>query len=485
MTPRNPQTATPLRTPTPRPYSAPYTPSGPLMTMASSSHGGAFAIGVVITFFLFSHASEFIDTSGRLHMVQVLGALGLLALIAAGSIPRTLATPPGIWLTLFTGWLVLSMPFSSWKGQSFREFTGMWLKSYLAFFLVAGLIFTLEQCRKSIFWLAFSTVAVIYYAFRAGINSAEDNRFSVTYGSLGNSNDLASALLMGVPFLLYVAMDKRRNAIARVAAALFTLVLLLVVFRTGSRGALFGIAAMVGITFIKTNAANKFKIVALCGVLALCFPLVVSRSMIARYATIMTSKGGGGNSAEVASAVESTNARRELMKQGVLLTLHHPVFGVGLGNFQHQSANLFMSRGETPLWFTCHDIFLLVSSETGVPGFIMFMAVIVMCYKSLLGMMKKSRGVPELEEAGNMAFCIMVSLTAYLACGVFSTSAYSVQLPLVAGLTAALERASKTLMANAGNTQPPQFAAPYLPRPAVPRFAPARLAAPRLATFRS
>jgi hypothetical protein len=80
-----------------------------------------------------------------------------------------------------------------------------------------------------------------------------------------------------------------------------------------------------------------------------------------------------------------------------------------------------------------------------------------------------------------MAFCIVVSLTAFAVVGIFSTSAYSTQLPLLAGLTAALERVSKPLRENLTQSQGPQFNyAPYLPpHRAVARIAPAPSAALR------
>jgi O-antigen ligase len=411
-----------------------------------------------------------VDTSGRLHLVAILGFMGVLALFASGAMPRTFTAPQGVWLSLFTGWLIFSLPFSTWRGESFRDLTGMWLKSYVAYFLVAGLIFTVDQCRRAVFWLAFATVAVIYYALRTGVNSAEDSRFAVTYGTLGNANDLAGALLMGLPFLIYVIADKRRNGFIRVISLGMALVLLVVVLRTGSRGAIMTIGALIILGFFKTNAANKMKIVVICGVLAVTFPLVVSRTMMARYATIFKSDGGG--SADVQSAVNSTNARRELMKQGVRLTLRYPVFGVGLGNFSNKSADLFMARGEAPMWFTCHDIYLLVSSETGIIGFIIYMTIIVLCMKTLMRLQKDTRQIPELEEISNLSLCVMASLWTFLICGIFSTSAYSTQLPLIAGLTAALSHAAAPVIQGLKEQQNQVLAAmpnPYFPRSIVRR----------------
>lgn len=427
----------------------------------------------MVMFFLFSHASEFIDTTGRLHLVLIISGLGLMALIAAGTIPKTLGSPPAVCLTLLTGWLIFSLPFSSWRGGTFSNLAGIWLKSYMMFFLVAGLIFTVEQCRKSMFWLAIATVSVIYYAFRSGVNSAEDDRLSVTYGTLGNSNDLAGSLLMGLPFLIYVTTDKRHNPLVRMACAGLTVVLLVVVLRTGSRGALVAIAALSCLVFLKVNVANKLKLLILCVIMALSFPLVVPKGMLTRYKTMLKTESNAAVSSEVNSAIASTNARRELMLQALRLTARHPLFGVGLGNFSNQSASLFAARGEVPMWFTCHDIFLLVLSETGIPGFLLYMALIVVTYKSLFRLQSQARNVPELQEIARIAFCIAVSLSAFLICGIFSTSAYTFQLPMLAGLTVALARVSKPLFeaAREKQAQPMAMGPPFFLRAAGSRAA--------------
>ncbi len=433
----------------------------PVLPPAINTHPGAFAMGTMISFFLFSRASEFIDTTGNLHLVLIISFLGFFALFASGAFGQTLFSRPGIWLTLFSVWIVLGIPFSAWRGNSFRNFSNMWLKSFLMFFLIGGLIFTVEQFRKSIFWLGVATISVIYYAFRSGVN-AVDERLSVSYGTLGNANDLAGALLMGTPFMLYVLSDSRRSSVVRLIAAVMTLVLLLVVIRTGSRGALIAIAAMMLLAFLRAGFANKAKILVVCAAAVLLFPLVASRTMIERYATMLKTTADPSVSADAASAIESTNARRELMKQGVRITVKHPIFGVGLGNFTDQSANLLIEKGQQPLWFTCHDIFLLVSSETGVPGLIFYVGCIAVCFLILARLQRDVKGLPELEQVSGMAFCVMVSLTSFVTCGIFSTSAYTFQLPLLAALTAALERVSRPAI-NAARAERFASQSPFLP----------------------
>jgi hypothetical protein len=137
-------------------------------TAAAPVNAIAFGIGCVYTFLLFSHASEFIDDHGRMHLVILSAALAIMALISTGNGPRMLATIQGKWLTAFISWLFLGLPFSMWKGGSFAMFKDACIKSYIAFFLVGGLIFSLAQIRKVFFWLGLGTCVIVFLAFHAG-----------------------------------------------------------------------------------------------------------------------------------------------------------------------------------------------------------------------------------------------------------------------------------------------------------------------------
>ena len=405
-----------------------------------------YAIGAAYLFLLFSHATEFIDTQGRFHLVVIVALAAMIAAFTAGKVPSVFSSRPGLSLGFFTAFLILSIPFSSWKGNSFHHFVDSWWKSYIAFFLVGSLIFTTQQIRRSLFLLGLGTVGIIYFSFKA-TKMNDDGRMSVEYGSLGNSNDLAGALLMGLPFLLYVVLDKKRSALVRLSFLALTGILLLVVFKTGSRSGLLAMAFMAILFFFKIGAGNKAKLLVACTVVAAILPLVAGNTLMARYKTMFKTSITENMSDDAASAVMSTRARRQLVINAIELTIRHPVFGVGLGNFSDQSAALEISKGNKPLWFTSHDIYLLVSSETGVIGILLYLATIFFTFGTLLRIGRTTKHNPNLESIGNMSFCLFMSLAAFAACGLFSTNAYTAQLPLLAGLTVALDRITKPILA--------------------------------------
>ena len=441
---------------------------------AQNTFSAAAAVGAAYLFFLFSHSIEFIDTTGRLHLIVLLALVGAMAALSAGQLPKVLTSAPGLCLSLFTLTLILGIPFSSWKGGSLKAFTDTWWKSYLTFFLVSGLIFTVGQMRRSLFVIASASIGILYVATKAA-RSYDDGRLSVEYGSLGNSNDLAGAILMCLPFVAYVILDKKRVAFVRLGFVGIFGMLLLTVMKTGSRASIVVIPLMLAMVFFKTSAANKAKLLVCCLVLICLIPIVVPKDLLARYKTIFISDLSSNLSDNAASAVMSTNARKQLVKNAIVMTIQHPIFGVGMGNFSFQSAELEVAKGKVPLWYTCHDIYLLVSSETGLAGLMLFLATIIFTAKILLRLEKTARNVPDLEGVSQMAFCILLSLIAYAACGIFNTNAYTMQMPALAGLAVALDRITKPLLARAEEKRMEQF------RQAIPvspsRFAGAAAAA--------
>jgi O-antigen ligase len=447
-----------------QPYQSPHAlprqgfapPPQPIQFLAENP--AAFWIGAVFTFLTFSHSIEFIDTTGRLHLAMLNAALGAMVLIATGNAPAMLLSKQGKYLTCFTFWVFIGLPFSMWKGGSVNIFLTTYIKSYISFFLIGGLIFGLSQMRKILVILALGAAALSYITFRSGV-SASDDRVSASYGSLGNANDLATTILMGLPFLVFVVRDKKTSMLFRFLAAPMVLILLAIVLKTGSRGGLVGIVVMILFAFTRVSMANRMKMVAVGLIFAAIAPFVVSKDLRERYMTIFGDEYAGV-SANTNSAALSSNARREVMKHAVILTVRHPVFGVGLGQLAIQSANMWIEKGEQPLWFTAHDIYLLVSSETGIPAFILYLVVIGSCFKDLFRLSKMSRQNPELEEISNMAFSILMSLLAFSICGIFNTDAFSIQLPMLAALTAALVRTSAPQIAAADKLRASLFVPP-------------------------
>jgi hypothetical protein len=130
----------------------------PLAATAAAADGAqtqaakGFAVGLVAlyAYFLSSRSFEILTqiTGKDLYIMLVLSALGLFMVFAKGTFARALQTPAGLILMAFTGWAMLILPFSSWKGQSLHELSNVWLKSVAAFFIIVGLSTSFAIAKK-------------------------------------------------------------------------------------------------------------------------------------------------------------------------------------------------------------------------------------------------------------------------------------------------------------------------------------------------
>ena len=255
-------------------------------------------------------------------------------------------------------------------------------------------------------------------------------------------------LILGLPFIVQIANDKRRKGIIRVLAWFVVPVLLYVVLKTGSRAGLIALIAMAILLFFRTNAMNRLKIAAVAVVLAAVMPLLLSNDLRTRYSTIMGSSGAQTDQQEavIDSVKESKESRVELIRYAFLLTLHHPVFGVGMYQFAPCVVDLAMSEGKIMGWHPVHSFLLLVMAETGIPGVIIYTTVLVYCLRALIQIGKFTKSRKDLGLAREVSETLLFSFVGFLTCMLFSPGAYLFQFPLMAALVTALYRFTKDQM---------------------------------------
>src|ERR1022692_2114887 len=102
----------------------------------------------------------------------------------------------------FTVCLCVCTPFSVWRGGSFRMLRESWAVSLFSFVIIASSVQGLEQCRKILYSFAAATIFIESLALLMG--RVQQGRVALLGGTLGNANDLAMMMLMGVPFCLFV-----------------------------------------------------------------------------------------------------------------------------------------------------------------------------------------------------------------------------------------------------------------------------------------
>jgi O-antigen ligase len=291
---------------------------------------------------------------------------------------------------------------------------------------------------------------------------------------LDNPNDLAQVLLLGLPFWLLVAANQQQVPFRRGLASVAIGFILLATAQTGSRSALVALAVLGIFVFRHSTPANRLKFLLAGGFLVLLSVICMPETLAERYATLLGNRDKSAYDPATARAVESTQERIQLLKDSIRLTLSHPIFGVGPGQFQSYSAAMYGQQGKTALWRTSHCTYTQVSSETGFPGFFLYTGTLFMALKLSYDVYRASRKRKDLADLNIMSGALLLSLLSFAVSALFSSVAYQMMFPTLAGLSAAFYRVAKAEIVSRDALLSERSAQPAQPPGAsVPRRIPA------------
>ncbi len=388
----------------------------------------------------------FIGTS--FHIAMAFAVLGSFAVILTASFRRIFSSPITILMLVFTGWMMVCLPFAVWKGGTVLMLKKFWLLSLVTCFMISAMIVTLEDFRKTVYTIAAATLFIVFIGLISGSTTAQAGdvgRYGLEEGTLKNSNTLAAVLLIGMPFCLIIVWNERRG-FRRIAAALGSVLIVLTVIRTGSRAGLITVAVLTVILFFHVPISKK--VLMIMGIVLAGFIGVslASRSALDRYRTLFSDDDQYVSEAEL-SASRSAAARKRLLVESLILTARHPLFGVGPGDFITASYQEAMRTGLVPLWRETHNTFTQLSSECGLPGFLLYTSALFLCFRASAFLRRATRPYPELRNIYNMAFALKLSLIAFTITAFFASHAYFVFFPMLAGITASFLRAAKVELA--------------------------------------
>jgi O-antigen ligase len=418
------------------PAAKPATCFTPPQESVSAVQSVGFFIVLAYVFARFSLISE-ITTFGlgyNLYIIVIVGPLAALATIVTGGIRRFLLAPPAYFLIGFMLWLVVAVPFSTWHGGSFALLKNAFMTDFSMFFMIVALTRSWRQCVLLMNAIAIGG-AVDFITTRI-YGADEVGRLVMSFGTLGNPNDLATHLLITLPFCILLILNNR-SIVVRPLAACAAVAMLYAIIQTGSRGALLSVAAVVIYIFFKGSPMLKIGL-AVGGVIVVVLTMALLPSgVMLRYATIFNSdyQAESGTEAQYEYAVSSEEARKQLLIDSVLTTLAHPLFGVGPGNYASADAGKKNEAGQHASWQVTHNSYTQVSSESGIPGLVLFLGMIISTFKMVGSTYRQTRKRPELQYLSNTAFALLITLAGFSVNIFFSALAYNYYLPTLVAIS--------------------------------------------------
>lgn len=403
----------------------------------------SLAVGVYL-FYLFLMASRATEVFPIPNLMLLAGLTGLVAAVFT-VLGRELMFSRLVYLFgALIGLTLASVLFAEWRGGAVSELY-IWTPRLLLFLTGMLVLVNVKSAFRVMYALALSAAFVAVMTLLYGHTSR--GRLSLDVATtIGNSNDLATALLFGAPCCMFVSATAGNKMVKLLAGACFLLCLYLAA-QTGSRAGLLAMAAMAGAFFLGLPINKKVAFAAVLALLAVGLYLTLPTAVRARLVTMthepVKQELAGGDTEvfeEVAASSASAKLRQLMFSESIRLTVENPLLGVGLG----QSASMIFQRlletEKRKLWLQTHNSYTQVSSELGIPAFIIYMAMLFHCFRTLGAVRRKAAGVLEWQRVGRLAECIRLSLIGYCVTSMFTSIAYNYYLPVLAALVVALDR---------------------------------------------
>jgi O-antigen ligase len=183
------------------------------------------------------------------------------------------------------------------------------------------------------------------------------------------------------------------------------------VVATYSRSGLLAIVVTIAICIWEFGIKGKRRIVLVAAVFA-AFVAVAVVLLTPNYLQRIESLAYGN--IEGSGDRGSIEARSELLKDSLSLMVHHPLLGIGPGNFESY----------TGTWRVAHNTYTELGAETGLPGLFLFLLMLILAMRKI----RRARTLPgyaSSEDIRLLSSALWAALAAYMAGALFASTEYN------------------------------------------------------------
>jgi probable O-glycosylation ligase (exosortase A-associated) len=290
-------------------------------------------------------------------------------------------------MLLFGLWIVLTYITAQNREAAYPWFV-VYLKIFLMFFVSAMLVRSLNQV-----WVLFLSTALSlgYVAYEVNFMYFSSGYMGIYFNGYGGLDNNGAGLMfaMAIPLCIFIYMGTSRWW-KWVFASLIP-VLLHAVLMTFSRGAMVSLLVAAPVIFVRGK--NKSQLVLAFVAIASIVPFLAGREIRARFFTLENYEDEG-----------SAQLRFASWDAAYHIALDYPVFGVGVRN-----SNLVSEQyGADMQGRTIHSQLLQILADTGFPGVLLYISVLLSVFVSLRRVRRWAR--PRDDDDARLAYAI--------ACGV-------------------------------------------------------------------
>lgn len=377
-----------------------------------------------------------------LHLPAVICAVSFFASLAAGGFSQ-LRNRVGFPLLGLIGWMFLCVPFAFVRGDAasvtiyFAFFTLMWLPISLG-----------PRSMKDIIRLILLFTLLNAFNLTQTRNDKE-GRLMGNGASFANAEDIALIAVISIPFLLLVASRLRFPPFKVLVGAAGSLFLLRTIALTGSRAILLAALGMATVYFFRSGALKKAVLVIAATAGLGVVIMTVPDQILDRLATVVDAFGGARSTALPDNeAMASAQQRHQLLMDSLRLTITHPLFGVGPGQFASYRWSEGKEQGIRTGYFVTHNAYTEISSETGIVGLAFFIAMLVGTQRTIQITRRLNSPGSHRDWKTGLAISnsLQLSFVAILICGFFLANAQYIFWYLMGGIALALERVTRHLI---------------------------------------
>lgn len=396
----------------------------------------------LFTIAVYARPEDIFPLLAPLHLTFVFGfCAGAAYLVARLSGVQVIWTSELRIVLLLSAWYLVGLPFALWKGGSLQVLVHVWLKTVFIFFLLTQTLPTLGKIRGLLWAIILSELVV------TGFSVVETSKviwvggrlLGVSQGILG-WNFLGIAAATTIPYIaaLFVVRRSLTTTILLIAASASMLWMLV---QTASRGGLLTVVFSVGLTVLLVlRSSVRGRLAAVAIVLALLVAVALApRILWQRLETVLNSSGLYSDQV-AASAAESQEDHIAVFTRSIQYTLEHPVFGLGLGNFQVASGTWL---NQPSAWVGTHNTFTEVSSEAGIPALVMFVGLLVTAVRNMRRISRAPVTNLQGAELNLMARATLASLLAFAFGAFFVHLAYEYYFFYLVAIAAAIRRLAR------------------------------------------